>query len=173
MSEFDQLFKEKVEEKKYEYSAKSWQSFKQKAGWKKSSKGLHTVVISCIGIIAVVLGCYFGYRFLNDTNEKPVTPGGENSCQKPAAAGVAESQTTEMKSDEQMPETSTASQVEKSATGNTDQPKPQVEPVEEPTTVAKPDTTATKPTPSRKPTNTGRVRHIFVINPDTIPNNDF
>lgn len=60
--QFDKLIKEKVDGKKYPYSASSWHSFKSKAGLKSALSTLQAVLIGAASVVVVGVGCYLGYR---------------------------------------------------------------------------------------------------------------
>ena len=60
--QFDKLIKEKVDGKKYPYSASSWHSFKSKAGLKSTLSTVYSVLIGAASVVVVGVGCYLGYR---------------------------------------------------------------------------------------------------------------
>ena len=63
--QFDKLIKEKVDGKKYPYSASSWHSFKSKAGLKSTLSTVYSVLIGAASVVVVGVGCYLGYRHFN------------------------------------------------------------------------------------------------------------
>lgn len=167
MSEFDQLFKEKIAEKEYPYSAKKWRSFKQKAGWSAGAGLMQTTLAVTISTVMAVLGCWLGYD---------ITPKIEKvSAPVEQTVTVAEEASPEEIAPVVAPDT-----VEPvgSTTTAPVQPMP-IRPAAKVDTTAASATTpapaAIEPTKPRRPSTQqeGRVRHIYEINTDTIPNNDF
>lgn len=169
MSEFDQLIREKINNKKYEYSAKSWQSFTKKAGWKSGLTALQTVAIVVVSVVVVSCGCLFGYKFLHSENSLPVQPETEQPCQNLvvsdtvlATAVETDDVVVEEQNRQETKIEAATNKVSKVAenNGNSDQ-------------VSTSDTTCSQPGKERRIVTRERVRKIFVIDTDTISSNDF
>lgn len=62
MTDFDQLIKEKLEQKEYPYSASSWHRFAQKAGLKSALTVTQSVIIAVASVAIVAVGSWFGIR---------------------------------------------------------------------------------------------------------------
>lgn len=62
MTDFDQLIKEKIEQKEYPYSASSWHRFAQKAGLKSSLTITQSVIIAVASVAIIAVGSWFGIR---------------------------------------------------------------------------------------------------------------
>ncbi|MCQ2279278.1 MAG: hypothetical protein MJZ49_00555 [Bacteroidales bacterium] len=169
MSEFDQLIREKINNKKYEYSAKSWQSFTKKAGWKSRLTALQTATIIIASVIVVSCGCLLGYKFLHSENSLPVQSETEQPCQNLVASDTVSATTVE--TDDKIADGQNSQ--EKKIEAATDKASKVAEDNENRNQVSVADTTSTKPAKERKIVTRERVRKIFVIDTDTIPSNDF
>lgn len=166
MSEFDQLIREKIDDKKYEYSAKSWQSFTKKAGWKSGLTTLQSVAIIVASLSIISCGCLLGYKFLHSENSLPVQPEAEQPCQNLVASDTVSAVEIEVAEavvcEQDLPATKVETKANKA---------PQV--AEGDHNVPTADTTSAKPAKERKVVTRERVRKIFVIDTDTISSNDF
>lgn len=69
MTDFDQLIKEKVEQKEYPYSAASWHSFARKAGLKSALTITQSVIIAVVSVSIVAVGSWFGIRHFSAPDE--------------------------------------------------------------------------------------------------------
>lgn len=168
MSDFDQLIKEKVNSKEYTYSAKNWQSFTQKAGWKGSFTLLHGLLTGA-AVIVVAVGIYVGVRLSGAEVQQP-TPPAQN---KPVTETVME-QDSIVELDKTGREVVTESKSESLSIvttphNNGKAPKTETSPAE----VSATDMVKEEPDPVQKPVRRERITHIFEINTDTIPSNDF
>lgn len=177
MSDFDQLIKEKVNSKEYSYSAKNWQSFTQKAGWKGGFTFLHGLLTGA-AVVVVAVGIYVAVRLTGHEEPQP-TPSAQND---PVTETVIEPDSIQDSIVE--PEISTA---EESIKPTEEKPTSQIDKgINKPATPVKARKTETQPTkqtdaeivttPTKsepKPVRSERIIHIYEINPDTIPSNDF
>jgi len=172
MSDFDQLIKEKVNSKEYSYSAKNWQSFTQKAGWKGGFTLLHGLLTGA-AVVVVAVGIYVAVRLTGHEEPQP-TPSAQNdpvteTIIEPDSIVETEISTVEeaIEPIEEKPTTQIANN------HNADAPakarKTETQPAKQ--TDAEIVTTPTKSEP--KPVRSERIIHIYEINPDTIPSNDF
>lgn len=167
MSDFDQLIKEKVNSKEYSYSAKNWQSFTQKAGWKGGFTLLHGLLTGA-SVIAVAVGVYVAVRMT----------GGEAQQSTPPTKGNSDTEIV-VKQDSLIEEVPVMEEVVEMEAENTTTrsvnndgarlPKNESTATEVSTT----DTVKEEPHPVQKPMRRERITHIFEINTDTIPSNDF
>lgn len=69
MTDFDQIIKEKVEQKEYPYSASSWHSFAKKAGLKSALTLTQSVIIAVISVTIIAVGSWFGIRHFSVSDE--------------------------------------------------------------------------------------------------------
>lgn len=168
MSEFDQLIREKINNKKYEYSAKSWQSFTKKAGWKSGLTALQTVAIVVVSVVVVSCGCLFGYKFLHSENSLPVQPETEQPCQNLVVSDTVSA--TAVETDDVVVEEQNRQETKIEAATNK---VSKVAENDENSKQVVADTTSAQPAKGRKVVARERVRKIFVIDTDTISSNDF
>ena len=174
MSDFDQLIKEKVNSKEYAYSAKNWQSFTQKAGWRRGFS-LTQWLLTGVAVVVVAAGGGLAYWVWSGGKQSVDTRLQEQPTVEAATAPVAEVKTstadisteTEMVTDVTTAQTVTSGKAG-TASHNT---APKTTPEQSSTPAA--DTVAASPTPVQKHVRRERITRIFVIDPDTIPSNDF
>lgn len=168
MSDFDQLIKEKVNSKEYSYSAKNWQSFTQKAGWKGGFTLLHGLLTGA-AVVAAAVGVYVAVRLTGSETQQSTPP----TQDKPDTEIVME-QDSLAEADQLVAEDVADMQIESTPTQTAHHnggatPKADATPTEVPAT----DTVAKEPAPVKKPVRRERITRIFEINTDTIPSNDF
>jgi hypothetical protein len=171
MSDFDQLIKEKVNSKEYAYSAKKWQSFTKKAGWRRGFSTIHWL-LSGAAVVAVAVGLFFVLRPAKDAPqtsipEQNIHKGNDMEEMTVSATDTAEYMEVAA-TEEQALVTPIAEVKENVANSNK---LPETNPATETSPAA--DTVAKPRTPVQKPSQNGRITRIFVIDPDTIPSNDF
>lgn len=176
MSDFDQLIKEKVNSKEYAYSAKNWQSFTQKAGWRRGFS-LTQWLLTGAAVVVVAAGGGLAYWLWAGGKQSVDARTQEQPTVEEATAPVMETKETTA---EILTETSTEVQADntiepivttgKASTANSGS-APKATP-EQPNTPATDTMTTTNP-PVQKPARRERITRIFVIDPDTIPSNDF
>lgn len=172
MSDFDQLIKEKVNSKEYSYSAKNWQSFTQKAGWKGGFTLLHGLLAGA-AVVVVAVGIYVAVRLTGHEEPQP-TPSAQNdpvpeTIIEPDSIVETEISTVEeaIEPIEEKPTTQIANN--HNAATPAKAPKTEAHPATQPDT----ETVITPVKSEQKPARSERITRIFEINPDTIPSNDF
>ena len=69
MTDFDQIIKQKVEQKEYPYSASSWHRFAKKAGLKSALTASQSVIIAIVSVAVVSVGSWLGVRYLAPSQE--------------------------------------------------------------------------------------------------------
>ena len=69
MTDFDQIIKQKVEQKEYSYSASSWHRFAKKAGLKSALTASQSVIIAIVSVAVVSVGSWLGVRYLAPSQE--------------------------------------------------------------------------------------------------------
>lgn len=75
MTDFDNIIKQKISEKKYAYSAKKWHSFSQKAGIKSLLSAGQVTLISAVSVAVLTVGGVVLHRQLsNNTEPIPTSP---------------------------------------------------------------------------------------------------
>lgn len=162
MTDFDQIIKEKVEQKKYSYSATSWHRFARKAGLKSTLTTSQSVIIAILSVVVISVGSWLGVRYLSPKQEAvptveatiEETPAPELTLPDTAATEIAE-------------ETAPAAEVP-APKSNTPQPKV----TNEAPNNTSSDTVA-EPKPERKPIlRPKNPRRILEIDPDTIKSNE-
>lgn len=171
MSDFDQLIKEKVNSKEYSYSAKNWQSFTQKAGWKSGFTLKHGLLTGA-AVIVVAVGVYVAVRWTGgeaqqSTNPMQNQPVAETVMEQDSVVGTANEGVTAV-AEAQVAEPTTPA-VDNPTSPQAKAPKRESNTAETPVT----DTVTRDRTPVQKPIRRERITRIFEINPDTIPSNDF
>ena len=72
MTDFDEIIKQKVDGKKYPYSAKAWQSFASKAGIKSALTLGQSVIIGAISVAVLSVGGFALYKHLNTSDNGTV-----------------------------------------------------------------------------------------------------
>ena len=74
MTDFDQIIKQKVEQKEYSYSASSWHNFAKKAGLKSALTASQSVIIAVVSVAVISVGSWLGVRYLAPSQEvEPAT----------------------------------------------------------------------------------------------------
>ena len=168
MSDFEQLIKEKVNSKEYSYSAKNWQSFTQKAGWKSGFTLKHGLLIGA-AVIVVAVGVYMAVRLSGGELQQSTTP----SQDKPDTE-IVMGQDSLLEADQLVAEEVSEMQTESTSTqtichnGGTT-PKAETTPEGMPSS----DTVTKNPEPVKKPVRRERITRIYEINTDTISSNEF
>ena len=176
MSDFDQLIKEKINSKEYAYSAKNWQSFTKKAGWRRGFS-LTQWLLTAAAVVVVAAGGGLAYWLWAGGKQSVDTRMQEQPTVEAATAPLMETPestveiltepATEAQADNAVNQVITSG---KTATANSSSaPKATLEQYNTPAA----DTTATSNPPAQKPVRRDRITRIFVIDPDTIPSNDF
>ena len=168
MTDFDQLIKEKVNSKEYTYSAKSWQSFTQKAGW-EGGFTLGHALLTGVAVVLVAIGTYVAVHSMGNEGDQ-IAP----TIQKQPAneAIIAQDSITETENPvtAEAFETPAASPTTPTAdNGRVNSPQTESAPAES----SNLDTVTTNKTPVQKPIRRERITRIFEINTDTISSNDF
>ncbi len=173
MSDFDQLIKEKINSKEYAYSAKNWQSFTQKAGWRRGFSLTHWLLTGA-AVVVVAAGGGLAY-WLWAGGKQPVDARmQEQPAVEEATTPVTEMEASTMEISTETTEptditTTQAVTTEPAATHRNTPPKA----TQEESSMPAADTVGTSHTPVQKPARRERITRIFVIDPDTIPSNDF
>ena len=176
MSDYDQLIKDKINSKQYAYSAKNWQNFTKKAGWRRGFS-LTQWLLTGAAVVAVAASGYLAYRLLTNEPQQTEVYTQENPLAEEAvtpAEGITEStveRETEIMADAQTNETVVQSVTTGKSTTTNSTTKPGTTP--NTSSALDTDTVATSHEPAQKPIRKDRVTRIFVIDPDTIPSNDF
>lgn len=168
MSDFDQLIKEKVNSKEYSYSAKNWQSFTQKAGWKGGFTLMHGLLTGA-AVVAAAVGIYVAVRLTGSEAQQSTPP-----TQDKPDTEVVINQDSLVEADQPAVEEMAEKQTESMSTRITNNDgvhatKADAKPAEVPAS----DTVAQEPAPVKKPVRRERITRIFEINTDTILSNDF
>ncbi len=164
--QFDQLFKDKINSKEYQYSAKAWRSYTQRAGIAKFAVGkVITIVASSLVVLSV--GGYFLYQQLSKTSlQTPITAESQ-SIVPPEENNIAID--TSLSSDTIEEKIDVSSENQKKTTKWNRQ---EVKTTDSSVIHKSPDTIST-PSVQRKPIIRKKPnRRILEINPDTIPTND-
>lgn len=160
MTDFDQIIKEKVEQKEYPYSASSWHSFAKKAGLKSALTASQSIVIAVLSVAVISVGSWLGIRYLSPGQE--VVPAAEVTVEELPAPGPA-LMTTDTVATEITEETAPAAEPPA--------PSRKVTPKEAPKAPAADTAKASKQVkePILRPKNP---RRILEIDPDTIKSNE-
>ena len=160
--DFDQIIKQKVEQKEYPYSASSWHRFAKKAGLKSALTASQSVIIAVVSVAVISVGSWLGIRYLTPSQE--VAPAAEITVEEapapePTAADTVVSETPE--------ETVIVTEL------STPSRKP-VQPVMTNEASNAPITdTVSEPKPVKKPIlRPKNPRRILEIDPDTIKSNE-
>ena len=174
MSDFDQLIKEKINSKEYAYSAKKWQSFTKKAGWRKGFSLTHWLLTGA-AVVVVAAGSGLAYWLWTGGEQSvDIRMQGQPTMEE-ATAPVTE---VEESTAEISTETATMTDITTAQTvtsGKTATESHNTAPKATPEQNNKPtaDTMVSSSTPLQKPARKERITRIYVIDPDTIPSNDF
>jgi hypothetical protein len=161
MTDFDQIIKEKVEQKEYPYSASSWHSFAKKAGLKSALTLTQSVIIAVVSVTIIAVGSWFGIRHFSVSDEVVPASVEELPAEEPVLAAI-DTVAVEEVTEEPV--------VEEAAPAPSRKPAPKV--TNEP---PKADITETEVTqkpvkePILRPKNP---RRILEIDPDTIKSNE-
>ena len=164
MTDFDQIIKEKIEQKEYSYSASSWHNFAQKAGLKSALTVTQSVIIAVVSVAVISAGSWLGIRYLAPSQE-----------QEPVAEVTVEEVPVE---DPVVVATDTVTTEVSEEPVCTPQPVISCPKVSNPTNT--PETpkattadTVSEPKPAKKPIlRPKNPRRILEIDPDTIKSNE-
>ena len=162
MTDFDQLIKEKIEQKEYSYSASSWHHFAKKAGLKSALTVTQSVIIAVASVAIIAVGSWFGICHFSAMEPAAPAPVQQMPVEEPVllAADTAE---VEVVAEEPAAEEVVTAPSRKPAT-------PKV--TEEAPKAAATDTVAAQK-PERKPIlRPKNPRRILEIDPDTIKSNE-
>ena len=158
MTEFDQIIKEKVEQKEYSYSASSWHSFAQKAGLKSALTLTQSVIIAVVSVTIIAVGSWFGIRHFSVSDEVVPASMEQLPAEEPVLAAV---------------DTIAAEEVTEEPVEEATVPAPGRKPTPKVTDKAPDTDTVTEPRNERepilRPKDTWR---ILEIDPDTIKSNE-
>ena len=161
MTDFDQLIKEKVEQKEYSYSASSWHSFVRKAGLKSAVTTTQSIIIAIASIAVVSVGSWIGIRhFFSSSEIAPATveqlPAAEPSQAVIDTIAIVEA-TEEPVAEEIV---------------SVPNSKPVVSTVSDKTPKTVTNDTASKRKPAQDPILRPKNSRILEIDPDTIKSNE-
>lgn len=160
--DFDQIIKQKVEQKEYPYSASSWHRFAKKAGLKSALTASQSVIIAVVSVAVISIGSWLGIRYFSPSQETaPVAEIAVEETPAPelTAADTVVSETTEetvVVTEPSAPSCKTAQPVMTNEASNA----PITDTVPAPKPVKK---------PILRPKNP---RRILEIDPDTIKSNE-
>lgn len=158
MTEFDQIIKEKVEQKEYSYSASSWHSFAQKAGLKSALTLTQSVIIAVVSVTIIAVGSWFGIRHFSVSDEVVPASMEQLPAEEPVLAAV---------------DTIAVEEVTEEPVEEATVPAPGRKPTPKVTDKAPDTDTVTEPRNERepilRPKDTWR---ILEIDPDTIKSNE-
>lgn len=158
MTEFDQIIKEKVEQKEYSYSASSWHSFAQKAGLKSALTLTQSVIIAVVSVTIIAVGSWFGIRHFSVSDEVVPASMEQLPAEEPVLAAV---------------DTIAIEEVTEEPVEEATVPAPGRKPTPKVTDKAPDTATVTEPRNERepilRPKDTWR---ILEIDPDTIKSNE-
>ena len=162
MTDFDQLIKEKIEQKEYPYSASSWHHFAKKAGLKSALTITQSVIIAVASVAIIAVGSWFGIRHFSSMEPSATDPVQQMPVEAPVllAADTAE---VAMMAEEPVEEEVVTTPGRKAAPQKVTEEAPKADVTD---TVA-----AQKPVrePILRPKNP---RRILEIDPDTIKSNE-
>lgn len=163
MTDFDQLIKEKIEQKEYPYSAASWHSFARKAGLKSALTVTQSVIIALVSVAIVAVGSWFGIRHFSASDEAVPTVVMETTTAEEPALAAADTVSVEVVAEEPVEEEAVTAPSR----------KPVAPTVTDETHRAAATDTATEQKPARKPIlRPKNPRRILEIDPDTIKSNE-
>ncbi len=167
MTDFDQLIKEKIEQKEYSYSASSWHRFAKKAGLKSALTVTQSVIIAVASVAIIAVGSWFGIRHFSAMEPATTAPVQQMPVEEPVllAADTAE---VEVVAENPVAENPVEEEV---VTAPIRKPAPPKVTEEAPKAAATDTVAAQKPErkPIPRPKNP---RRILEINPDTIKSNE-
>lgn len=164
MMDFDQIIKQKVEQKEYMYSASAWQRFAKKAGLKSALTASQSVIIAVVSVAVISVGSWLGIRYLAPSQEV-VTIEEVTVEETPAPAPELTA------ADTMVTETTKEPIEEKAVTAPCRKPvQPEVTNEAPKATIAD---TVSEPKPVKKPIlRPKNPRRILEIDPDTIKSNE-
>ena len=152
MDNFDQLLKEKIEQKQYAYKASAWRKFARQSGIGTSVGALKIAAISLVTVGLLSTGGYLAYKYLSSKPVDETTQVMAEPSEEPTIVAEDTLQLTEIAAEEPM------------------QPSPKQE--------AKTNATATRKVPAqqsatqteepKKPIERNDNWRVVIINPDTI-----
>lgn len=158
MTDFDQIIKEKVEQKEYPYSAASWHSFAKKAGLKSALTLTQSVIIAVVSVTIIAVGSWFGIRHFSVSDEVVPASLEQLPAEEPVLAAV---------------DTIAVEEVTEEPVEEATVPAPGRKPTPKVTDKAPDTDTVTEPRNERepilRPKDTWR---ILEIDPDTIKSNE-
>ena len=161
MTDFDQLIKEKVEQKEYSYSASSWHSFVRKAGLKSVGTTTQSIIIAIASIAVVSVGSWIGIRHFFSSSEIAPAIVEQLPVAEPSQAvidTIAIVEATEEPVAEEIVSVPNS--------------KPVVSTVSDKTPKTVTNDTASKRKPAQDPILRPKNRRILEIDPDTIKSNE-
>lgn len=160
--DFDQIIKQKVEQKEYPYSASSWHRFAKKAGLKSTLTASQSVIIAIVSVAIISVGSWLGFRYLVPSHE--VAPTTEISVEETPAPELTAADTVVSETPEEnvtVTELSTPSRKPVQPVVTNEEPKAMV------------TDTVSEPKPVKKPIlRPKNPRRILEIDPDTIKSNE-
>ena len=158
MTDFDQLIKEKIEQKEYSYSASSWHRFAKMAGLKSALTLTQSVIIAIVSVTIIAVGSWFGIRHFSVSDEVVPASMEQLPAEEPVLAAV---------------DTIAVEEVTEEPVEEATVPAPGRKPSPKVTDKAPDTATVTKPRNERepilRPKDTWR---ILEIDPDTIKSNE-
>ena len=172
MSEFDQLIKQKIDQQKYEYSAKSWQKFTEKAGWKAGLTTLQITAIATISAVIISVVGYVGYQFIATESQSIPTPPAASTIKTTDSTSTVAVDTTEPII-ETVPETSTVDHISVSENRPQKRDLQSVTNDNETVSTIQKDTISQQNQVVKRKHYTGGIRKITIIDLDSIKTNDF
>lgn len=163
MTDFDKIIKQKVEGKKYPYSASAWQSFASKAGIKSALTLGQSIIIGAVSFAVISVGGIALYKHLSSNESTPIPVQPAQSTEIPEAV-VSDTLIEQSEMDsviETQPVINTNASTKQVVKQNDEQDK---NPVIKQDTIEK----TTKKPPILRPKNN---RRILEIRTDTIKSN--
>ena len=162
MTDFDQIIKQKVEQKEYPYSASSWHRFAKKAGLKSALTASQSVVIAVISVAVISVGSWLGIRYFSPSQE---------------TAPVAEIAVEETPAQELTAVDTVVPEANEEIVIVTEPSSPSRKPIQPEVTNEAPNApvadTVSEPKPVKKPIlRPKNPRRILEIDPDTIKSNE-
>ena len=157
MSDFDQLIKEKINSKEYAYSAKNWQSFTKKAGWRRVFSLTHWLLTGA-AVVVVAAGGGLAYWLWTGGKQPVDTRMQEQPTVEEATAPVTEmkASTVEISTEATTPTDITTTQAvttDPAATNRNTPPKA----TQEESSMPAADTVGTSHTPGELPAEENRI----------------
>lgn len=162
--DFDQIIKQKVEQKEYTYSASAWHRFAKKAGLKSALTTSQSMIIAVVSVAVISVGSWLGIRYLAPSQE--VAPAAEVTMEETPAPAP------ELTAVDTVAAETTEEPIEKKAVT-----APCHKPVQPEVTNEAPKApitdTVSEPKPVKKPIlRPKNPRRILEIDPDTIKSNE-